>query len=197
MTINSFQEQALRLILKVLALTDVHVLLRTLAQSASNMRCLIQGAGISGDPYYVPWLIKQMDDPKSARLAGESFSFITGLDLAYLDLEQDAPEGVEFGPNDDPENNNVQMDEDDNLPWPDSSKIQAWWDANKINFGEGKRYFMGKLVSREHSMQILKEGFQRQRVAAAQYLCLLEPGTPLFPIVAPAWRQQRWLGKMN
>ncbi len=193
LTINSFQKHALQLVLKVLALTDIHALLKTLAQNASNMRCLIQGAGIAGDPHYVPWLIKQMDEPKLSRLAGESFSFITGLDLAYLDLERDAPEGIELGPNDDPENNNVQMDEDDNLPWPDPTKIQAWWDANQSSFTNGERYFMGKLISRDHSMQILKEGFQRQRIAANQHLCLLESGAQLFPVSAPAWRQQRWL----
>ena len=197
LTTNSFQELALQQVLKVLALTDIHVSLKTLAQNASHTRCLIQGTGISGDPYYIPWLIKQMDEPKFSRLAGESFSFVTGLDLAYLDLERDAPEEIKLGPDDDPENNNVQMDEDDNLPWPDPAKIQTWWDANRINFINGERYFMGKLISREHCMQILKEGFQRQRIAAAQYLCLLEPGTQLFPTSVPAWRQQRWLSKIT
>lgn len=195
--INSFQEHALQLILKVMSLPDAHALLKTLAQDAVNTRRLIQGVGIVGDPYYVPWLIKQMDDPKLARLAGESFSFITGLDLAYLDLECNAPEGIELGPNDDPEDNNVAMDEDDNLPWPDPVKIQAWWDVNQSVFISGERYFMGKRITCEHCILVLKEGYQRQRIAAAQYLCLLEPGTQLFPTSAPAWRQQRWLSKMN
>ena len=197
LTINAFQQQVLQLILRIMAMADVHAVLKTLAQNPSNVRCLIQGAGISGDPYYVSWLIKQMDDPKLARLAGESFSFITGLDLAYLDLEQDKPEGIEMGPNENPDDDNVAMDEDDNLPWPDPAKILTWWDTNKIGFLDGERYFMGKRISREHCMQILKEGFQRQRFAAALYLCLLEPGTQLFPISAPAWRQQRWLSNNN
>jgi len=165
---NSFQKYALQLILKALPMVDAHDLLKKLALDAANVRNLILGAGITGDPSYLPWLIKQMDDPKLARLAGESFSFITGLDLAYLDLERDAPEGIELGPDDDPENNNVQMAEDDNLPWPDSTKIQTWWDANGISFSNGERYFMGKLISHEHCFQILKAGFQRQRIAAAQ-----------------------------
>jgi uncharacterized protein (TIGR02270 family) len=137
-----------------------------------------------------------MEDLKLARLAGESFSFITGLDLAYLDLERKPPEGGEFGPNDDPEDDNVVMDEDDSLPWPDPAKIQGWWEANKSHFANGARYFMGKPITREHCIHTLKEGYQRQRIAAALYLCLLEPGTKLFPISAPAWRQQRWLAKM-
>jgi hypothetical protein len=44
---------------------------------------------------------------------------------------------------------------------------------------------------------LLKNGFQRQRMAAAIYLCLLKPGTPLFNCAAPAWRQQRLLEKMG
>jgi hypothetical protein len=43
----------------------------------------------------------------------------------------------------------------------------------------------------------LKTGFQRQRIAAAEYLTLLAPGTPLFNTAAPAWRQQRLLAKMS
>jgi uncharacterized protein (TIGR02270 family) len=194
---NSFRQRALQLILKVIEPSQANELLKVLAQDPSNIRLLIQGAGIAGDPYYVPWLIKQMDDLKLARLAGESFSFITGLDLAYLDLERKPPEGVEFGPNDDPEDDNVAMDEDDNLPWPDPVKIQAWWEANRSRFKDGERYFMGATITREHCIHVLKEGYQRQRIAAAQYLCLLQPGTQLFPTSAPAWRQQRWLAKME
>jgi uncharacterized protein (TIGR02270 family) len=193
---NAYRQHAL-LVLKLTAPSKANELLKVLARHPAEMRLLVQGAGIAGDPYYMPWLIKQMEDMKLARLSGESFSFITGLDLAYLDLERNAPEGVEFGPNDNPEDENVAMDEDDNLPWPDPAKIQAWWESNKSRFRNGERYFMGAPVSREHCTHVLKEGYQRQRIAAAQYLCLLEPGAQLFPTSAPAGRQQRWLAKMN
>jgi len=192
-----FREHALQLALKVMELQDAHVLLKTLAQDAANLRLLIQGSGVVGDPFYVPWLIKQMNELKTARLAGESFTFITGLDLAYLDLDRKPPEGVDFGPNEDPNDSNVEMDPDDNLPWPDPDKIQAWWDTNKPRFQEGVRYFMGEPVSVVHCQKILRDGYQRQRIAAALYLSLLQPGTPLFNTSAPAWRQQRWLAKMG
>jgi uncharacterized protein (TIGR02270 family) len=192
---NVYRARATRLLLKALDLPSAQQLLKTIAQDP-NKRLVIQGAGIAGDPYYIPWLIKQMEDLKLTRVAGESFSFITGLDLAYLDLERKPPEGVEFGPNDNPEDDNVAMDEDDSLPWPDPEKIQVWWEANKSRFTNGVRYFMGERVTREHCIHVLKEGYQRQRIAAAEYLCLLEPGTQLFPTSAPAWRQERWLAKM-
>ncbi len=89
------------------------------------------------------------------------------------------------------------MDPDDSLPWPDVEKIQQWWAANASQFQSGTRYFMGALATPEHCLQMLKDGFQRQRMAAAEYRCLLQPGTPLFNTRAPAWRQQRRLERLT
>ena len=194
--VGPFRVRALQLVLKLLDAPQANELLKVLGKVPANIRLLMQGAGVAGDPYYVPWLIKQMDDLKLTRLAGESFSFITGLDLAYLDLDGKPPEDFEPGPNDNPDDPDVSMDPDDSLPWPDSVKIQRWWDANNSRFTAGVRYFMGAPVTREHCIQVLKDGYQRQRIAAAQYLCLLNPGTKLFPTSAPAWRQKRWLEKL-
>jgi uncharacterized protein (TIGR02270 family) len=192
-----WRSRALGLLLKLQSPTDAHATLTALAQDPACIRLLIQGIGTAGDPHYVPWLIQQMQDSKLSRLAGESFSYITGLDLAYLDLERKPPEGVDFGPNDDPNDDNVAMDEDDGLPWPDVEKVSSWWQANGQRFAPGTRYFMGEPPSAAHCLDVLKNGFQRQRMAAAIYLCLLKPGTPLFNCAAPAWRQQRLLAKMG
>jgi uncharacterized protein (TIGR02270 family) len=193
-----WRSRALGLLLKLQSAADAHATLKALAQDPACIRLLIQGIGTAGDVHYVPWLIQQMQDLKLSRLAGESFSFITGLDLAYLDLERKPPDGVDFGPNDDPNDDNVAMDEDedDGLPWPDVEKITAWWQAHGHRFAPGTRYFMGEPPSSAHCLDVLKNGYQRQRMAAAIYLCLLKPGTPLFNCAAPAWRQQRLLAKM-
>jgi uncharacterized protein (TIGR02270 family) len=174
-----------------------HETLRHLAEDPLQRRWLIQGSGIAGDSVYVSWLIKQMTDEKTARLAGEAYSLITGVDLGQSGLEGKQPEGFESGPNDDPDDPNVDMDPDEGLPWPDVAKIEKWWDANGSRFQKGTRYFMGAPVTREHCIEVLKSGYQRQRILAAHYLCLLEPGTPLFNTSAPAWRQQRLLAKMT
>lgn len=122
---------------------------------------------------------------------------ITGADLAWLDLDRKPPAGVDFGPNDDPEDDNVAMDEDDGLPWPDPDKVQAWWQAQQHRFPADQRFFIGEPPSPAHALKVLRDGFQRQRIAAAQWACLLTPGTRLFPTAAPAWRQQRWLKEMG
>jgi uncharacterized protein (TIGR02270 family) len=157
---------------------------------------VIENSGVGGDPTFVPWLITQMVDPNDSRAAGEAFSFITGVDLALLDLERKPPENFESGPNDDPDDPNVEMDPDEGLPWPDVKKVEDWWHANAGRFQKGTSYFMGQPVTKEHCIHVLKTGYQRQRILAAQYLCLLEPGTPLFNTAAPAWRQQRLLAAM-
>jgi uncharacterized protein (TIGR02270 family) len=89
------------------------------------------------------------------------------------------------------------MDEDEGLPWPDPERIAKWWQANGGRFEAGTRYFLGAPVTRENCLRALKEGFQRQRILAAHYLCLLEPGTVLFEWRAPAFRQQRLLATMG
>jgi len=189
--------RAFRLALQTMSAKPAHDILRRLAADPGQQRSLIQGSGIAGDSVYVPWLIKHMADEKTARLAGEAFSLITGVDLGQSGLEGKQPEGFESGPNDDPDDPNVDMDPDDGLSWPDAAKVETWWNANGGRFQKGTRYFMGAPVTREHCIDVLKNGYQRQRILAAHYLCLLEPGTPLFNTSAPAWRQQRLLAKLG
>ena len=177
--------------------TGVHALLKPLSQDPAHARTLIRGIGAAGDPYYVPWLIKQMAEPKLARVAAEAFSMITGLDLAALDLDRKPPEGGVFGPNDDPADVDVALDEDDGLAWPDVERISAWWQAHSAGFQPGTRYFVGQPPTPAHCLRVLKTGFQRQRIAAAEALCLLQPGTPLFNVAAPTWRQERQLSQMG
>ena len=182
---DPFSLAALRLVLKVTPTKRARTMLATLAQDPLHARAVIQGIAIAGDPHYVSWLIAQMQDLKLTRLAGEAFAFITGLDLAYLDLDRKPPDGVDLGPNDDPEDGNVAVDEDDSLPWPDPEKIAAWWRTHGAKFASGTRYFMGDVPTPATCLEVLKTGFQRQRIAAAEYLTLLTPGTPLFNTAAP------------
>jgi len=191
------QAAAAVLVLKALPAAQAHALLQALAREAAWVRILLRGIGAVGDPHYVPWLIAQMNDPKLARLAGEAFSAITGLDLAAEDLELKPPEYPMAGPNDDPDDEDVAMDEDESLPWPDAEKIDAWWQANGHRFPSGSCCFVGGPVAPGHCLSVLRTGFQRQRIAAADHLSLLAPGTPLFNTAAPAWRQQWLLSQMD
>ena len=191
-----FRSPAQRLALQAMNANAAHAMLKHVAADPAQLPRLIQGSGIAGDPIYAPWLIEQMRDDTSARLAGEAFTLITGADLREAQIDRPHPEDFESGPTDNPDDDVVDMDADEGLPWPDVEKVEKWWSANAHRFHKGTRYFMGAPVTREHCIDVLKNGYQRQRILAAHYLCLLNPGTPLFNTSAPAWRQQRLVGRM-
>ena len=56
-----------------------------------------------------------MEVPELARVAGEAFTMITGVDIAYEDLEGEWPEDFEAGPTESPEDEDVEMDPDEDL----------------------------------------------------------------------------------
>ncbi|MBC7957502.1 MAG: TIGR02270 family protein [Cytophagales bacterium] len=171
-------------------------LVRQLASEGTDTRTMIRAAGWSGDVQVMPWLFKQMESKAQARVAGEAFSFITGIDLAWNHLHRDAPESESPGPNDDPADPDVALDEDENLRWPELPKISTWWHKNQGQFTPGERYFLGALPSSGHCVQALRHNTQRQRMTAAIQLSLLNPGSTLFNCAAPAHRQERLLAHM-
>jgi uncharacterized protein (TIGR02270 family) len=167
---------------------------RELVSQGAPMRTSLRATAWAGDVQAVPWLVKQMASDEHARLAGEAFSLLTGADLALMDLERKEPGQVATGPNDGPSDDNVALDEDESLPWPDVERVQAWWQRNAASLPAGQRCFMGAAAGPQHCQQVLRTGAQRQRHAAALLLALTKPGSVLFNIAAPAWRQQRALG---
>lgn len=191
---NEYSERACALALRGMKLQDGHAWLRELSQKKESVRLAVQGAGVAGDPVSIPWLIEVMEIPECARLAGESISMITGVDLAYENLETDWPEGFQTGPTEEPEDDDVAMDADEDLPWPDPELVANWWHGKKDDFRVGSRYLVGKPISADHLQQVLRTGYQRQRAAAALELALLQPGTPLFEVRAPGFRQMKKLG---
>lgn len=170
--------------------------LRSLSADPAQVRWSIQAVGLLGNPAHIPWLIEQMSNEALARLAAESFSLITGADLALLDLERRPPEHDPSAPNDDPGDPNTEIGDDEDLPWPEAARIQAWWQRHEARFEPNVRYFIGAPVTREHCIDVLKNGYQRQRILAAHHLCLLEPGSVLFEWRAPAWRQAQALAAL-
>jgi uncharacterized protein (TIGR02270 family) len=138
-----------------------------------------------------------MTVPTTARLAGEAFTLISGASLDSEQLFQGRPEDLDEEASEDPADANVDVDPSEGLPWPDPAKVETWWGSYGHRFRRGERYFMGAPIDRQHCAEVLKHGYHRQRVLAAHYLCLLDPGTPLFNTSAPAWRQQKLLAQMS
>ncbi len=163
--------------------------IRQLMQAADTRRIGIQATGLFGDPVAVPWLIQQMRDESLARVAGEAFSLITGADLALLDLELEALPDYDPGPNDDPDDEDVALDDDENLTWPDAARVTAWWRDHGARFVAGRAYLLGEPLGEARCRQVLRDGQQRQRMAAACLLARFVPNLPLFPTGAPVRRQ--------
>jgi uncharacterized protein (TIGR02270 family) len=163
--------------------------LSSLEAAPGGTRLIIQGLGALGDPDAVPRLLEWMKDPPNARVAGEAFSFITGVHISYDELEGPQPEGFQAGPTEDPADEDVTMDPDEHLYWPDSAKCAKWWSLNRGRFSTGTRYLCGKPMTPDSLRDVLKNGYQRQRAAAALELAIREPGKPLYEVRAPGFRQ--------
>lgn len=186
-----YAERAMDIALRCMDVSQAKDWLQKLRSNPDQLRLSIVGAGVVGAPELINYLILDMENAKVARVAGEAFSMITGIDLAYDDLEHDKPEGFESGPTEEPEDEDVALDKDEDLPWPAPDLIKDWWDKNKKNFHEGRRYLRGKEITKDSLRDTLKQGTQRQRTAAALELGLMEPNRPLFEVRAPGKRQMK------
>lgn len=168
-----YRARAIQLAFRVLPVEQGREWISALAQDPANLRAVVRATGVLGDPHAVNWLIDKMTDTKLARLAGEAFHLITGVDLQQHDLTRPPLA------NDDPDANDIDLDEDDDLPWPDPERIAAGWRNQGRHFLVGRRYFLGKAIAPEWLKQKLNEGTQRQRHAAALELALIDPQSRL------------------
>lgn len=192
---SDYAEKALSMVLRCLNADQARKLYQKCKASSDHLRLACIGAGIIGDPLLIPELIELMTQKDVARLAGESFSTITGVDIEYHDLNQDAPEAIEPGPSEAPEDESVDMDPDEDLPWPDPELITKWWQDNKNNFAAGRRYLLGQPMNTGTLQEALRGGSQRRRHGAALELGLKYPEQPMFEVRAPGKRQMSLLTK--
>lgn len=190
---SPWREEAVQMAVRRMEPSAANDWLDALAEKPELARLAVIGSGVVGDVGAIPWLIKMMAAPALARVAGEAFTMLTGVDLAYEDMESEWPEGFEAGPTEDPEDENVEMDADENLPWPNAELIQRWWEQHQGDYSRKQRYLLGEVIEEEWLWNVLRNGRQRQRAAAAIELAIKNPGQPLFEVRAPGFRQQQML----
>jgi uncharacterized protein (TIGR02270 family) len=187
-----FERRALELSLRCMTADRRRQFVSTLARDPRSMKTAVIGAGIVGDPVAISWLIRAMESPVLARLAGEAFTMITGVDLAYHDLNHDPPTASSEG-----ERALVEevlaLDYESNLRWPSPTRVAQWWDKNSESFTDGTRYLAGRPINRSSALEVLVGGKQRQRAAAALELALMQPEDTLFETRARAIRQREQL----
>ncbi len=168
------QARALNIVFRVLTVHPAREWVSRLAVDRQQTRAAIKAAGIVGDPLAVDGLIEKMTDATQARVAGEAFSLITGIDLEQSRLSLDSPLQPAQVPSEDVNDPIVTLDEDEHLPWPNATLIAARWQQSAPQWVKGQRYFLGKEINTDNLSPILQHGFQRQRQAATMELALLD-----------------------
>jgi uncharacterized protein (TIGR02270 family) len=186
-------DRALDLLLRCLPMERAHAFLRQLALQGRFTRTVIRAAGVIGDGTYLPWLVRQASDPSVARVAANSFAVITGADLVANDLDSEPPETVASRPDDDPEHDDVALDDDEGLAWPDAERLGQWWQGNQHRFAAGTAYFRGSPKASTNWVAALSEAPQRQRWTIALELALSRPEVSMFEVRARGDLQQRLL----
>ena len=116
---------------------------------------------------------------EAARVAAEAFCTITGVDAENLTSADNPHPEWTAGPNEDPADPNVALDDDERLPWPDPQKASALWQRIGSNFIVGQRYFLGRPLTIGDLKDTVVNGYQRHRHAAAMELALSDWQTRL------------------
>jgi uncharacterized protein (TIGR02270 family) len=188
-------DRAFQLGLRAIGLAEGRRWVSRLAREPRFASLVVIGAGIVGDPVSVPWLINRMESPALARLAGEAFTMITGIDLAYHDLSQDIT----------PTSSDEEQSADEarplgyetNLAWPSAVRVGEWWANHHDAFSSGIRYLGGKPITKQSLIDILIDGKQRLRAAAALELALLNRNEAFFEVrsrgAAQRTRLEQWI----
>ena len=177
---SELQHEAIEIAFRVLPIEKSRQWVARLVDDPDQVRTLIIITGVIGDPFAIDWLIQKMNETDFARVAAESFSFITGTNLVKMDLTSPAPENADTLPTDDPADENVKMHDDENLPWPNVIKVQSYWNSIKTNYITGQRYLLGNHIGLLFLKNNLDTALQRQRHAIAIEISLIDKNEKLF-----------------
>ncbi|MEZ6136489.1 MAG: TIGR02270 family protein [Pirellulaceae bacterium] len=167
-----------------LPIAETQTLIRQLSQgSEREQRLAVQLGGELGIRESLPWMVELLASPTYGRVAAEAFSRITGLRLDQAPFEAEPPVGHEFGPNDDPDDEDVALDADEHLPWAVGSVVADWFMKHAQQFERGVRYLLGYPMDIAWLSSVLKLGRQRERRAAAVEIAVRR-NTPVLDVAS-------------
>ncbi|RYY74920.1 MAG: TIGR02270 family protein [Gammaproteobacteria bacterium] len=178
-----FQSRAISVVFRCLAQSQSWEWINKLIKQPGQMANTIIALSVLGDPHGINWLLARMEEPVHAKISGYAFNMITGVDLAEKKLV------LTQAPTDD----DIEEDEIpvitgyENLPAPDAKKVSEYWQQIRHAFVSGQRYFLGKSINKNNVEQVMNQGAQGQRLAAALEYALLD-GTHAYPNLKSALR---------
>ncbi|WP_437720618.1 TIGR02270 family protein [Sorangium sp. So ce861] len=186
---GAFAERACAMAMRRMESAVASTWLRALGGAPRGARAALAGAAALGDPALMPWVLECMGTPELARMAGGAFTMITGVGLDEAKLRGAPPAGFRSGPSDDPEDEDVAMDPDESLPWPDREKVAAWWGSRGKALKRGTRHLVGRPMEVPWLEEVLQRGSQPARAAAAVELGLRGARRGVQEVRAPAWHE--------
>ncbi|WP_163864307.1 TIGR02270 family protein [Myxococcus eversor] len=186
---GNYQQLALRVSLRATGLARAREQVRKLRENSAPRRTVVEAVGSAGDIAELPWLLSLAEDPKWCRPAAEAVSLVTGVNLEREGLSAQPARGARDDEPVDDEGEDETKHPDAHLPVPDPAKLSQWYRTNESRFAKHTKYFMGRLLSSEGCLEVIRLGTQRQRIAASIQACLLDSRAGLLDWRAPAWRQ--------
>ncbi|MFP2959949.1 TIGR02270 family protein [Myxococcus sp. 1LA] len=191
-TCNVHSPQAM--VLLALFGTDTDAALLVDMLGARDMRPhALWALGFSGRLKAMDACIVLLEDPLVARLAGEAFSAMTGLQLegVYALPPGEQPEGAPLPPEqqEDLDADLVPKPKDD-LPWPCIGAVRYWWKEARPRFHAERRYLNGQLLEAPVLLEALTHGPMRRRHVLARELAIRSKGQHRIP--TRAFTQRQW-----
>lgn len=176
---NPHLRKALSLLYSLLEHEAILSAIERILNGDFSIRIRTYNIAMAGLPDKIPLLINWMKKPEYAQLAGEAFSFITGVDFIEENLDlnpQEIAGGVKKRLKQDRKQDPWTQAYEDDLPWPDPVAVEIWWANNQHRFQPGTRYLAGHTMTEENLRQIMEEGTQPQRRQAKLIIHLYHAG---------------------
>ncbi|WIG94790.1 TIGR02270 family protein [Myxococcus sp. SDU36] len=136
--------------------------------------------------------------PLVARLAGESFSAITGLKLkeTYV-LPEEEPDDALPPLEEDDLDADLSLRPEDALPRPAPEEVARWWQAVRKDFAPGSRFLGGQPLTGERLLDALTIGPMRRRHVHAMELMLRTQGAQSVLVRAFSSKQRAALARAS
>lgn len=181
---SDLSDRAIQMAFSLLPVAEARGWIAEMVKDPGLHRQAIKAIGVLGDPQAIPWLIHLMSKPELKRIAGWAFSQITGINLEKTNLTIDQPDDIELGPTDEPSEENILMDEDEDIPWPDKHKVAKLWQVHSRMLQAGQRYFQGQEITKQLPGNIFVSANQQQKELSALQRALYDKHTMFVNIKA-------------
>ncbi|CAM4542716.1 TIGR02270 family protein [Myxococcus xanthus] len=173
-------------------------LLVGLLESAQLRAHALWALGFSGRVPAMDACVRYLAVPDVSRLAGESFSAMTGLRLegAFALPPGERPEGAPTPPEEQESlDADLTLRPEDDLPWPNVAAVKDWWAQHQARFVKGTRYLLGEPFSGLVLVEALESSSMRRRHVLARELAIRTRGQHRIPTRAFTHRQRVALAK--